>query len=279
MRKIKAFGLVTILIAFAMMFMGSGSSTPSSTQTVSVESKADEHDDSTNVEAVQDTDNNETDEETETEKTTKSDEVLYEITDTNFEYYTNSIGGVEYYGYVEITNTGDNNLYLDKAIFDLEDNDGHLLQSDDFISSAPSVIKPGEKGYFYNGLGSNMIDEGVSTDNGINLVPQITIKQATGEPVRYEVTDTDLREEEYSGLKVTGRVINNTDEDVSYLYLNVIFYDANGKVLGITGTSVSDLAAGNKASFECTTMFANDNLTMDNVADYEIIAEETYMQF
>lgn len=279
MRKIKAFGLVTILIAFAMMFMGSGSSTPSSTQTVSVESKADEHDDSTNAEAVQDTDNNETDEETETEKTTKSDEVLYEITDTNFEYYTNSIGGVEYYGYVEITNTGDNNLYLDKAIFDLEDNDGHLLQSDDFISSAPSVIKPGEKGYFYNGLGSNMIDEGVSTDNGIKLVPQITIKQATGEPVRYEVTDTDLREEEYSGLKVTGRVINNTDEGVSYLYLNVIFYDANGKVLGITGTSVSDLAAGNKASFECTTMFANDNLTMDNVADYEIIAEETYMQF
>ena len=279
MRKIKAFGLVTILIAFAMMFMGSGSSTPSSTQTVSVESKTDEHDDSTNAEAVQDTDNNEADEETETEKSTKSDEVLYEITDTNFEYYTNSIGGVEYYGYVEITNTGDNNLYLDKAIFDLEDNDGHLLQSDDFISSAPSVIKPGEKGYFYNGLGSNMIDEGVSTDNGINLVPQITIKQATGEPVRYEVTDTDLREEEYSGLKVTGRVINNTDEDVSYLYLNVIFYDANGKVLGITGTSVSDLAAGNKASFECTTMFANDNLTMDNVADYEIIAEETYMQF
>ena len=265
-KRFRIAGLVSIMLVFAIMSLGSGSSTPSSTETVKMDNTSSE----TNI-AVE---NNVS----ETESSS-SDEVLYEITDTNFEYYTNSIGSIEYYGYVEITNTGSNNLYLDKAIFDLEDNDGHLLQSDDFISSAPSVIKPGEKGYFYNGIGSNLIDEAVSMDNGINLVPQITIKKATGEPARFEVTDTDMRADDYGSTKVTGRVVNDTDKDVGYLYVNVIFYDANGKVIAITGTSVTDLNAGQKVSFECSAMFTNDAVTMENVANYEVIAEDTYMQF
>lgn len=266
MKRIKLLGLTLIFTAFSAMALGSGSSTPSSTQTVKVESNSNATPVTTNETST-------------SSESNTSTEIIYEITDTNFEYYTNSIGSIEYYGYVEITNTGSNNLYLDKAIFDLEDNDGHLLQSDDFVSSAPSVIKPGEKGYFYNGLGSNLIDEGVSTDNGINLVPQITIKNATGEPIRFDVSDTDLREDNYGSIKVTGRVENNSTKDVGYLYINVIFYDANGKVLGITGTSVTDLTVGSKVSFECTTMFTNDNVTMSNVADYKVIAEDMYMQF
>ena len=268
--KSKWIAIVLCFTLFAGMALGSGSSTPSSTESV----KIGVNDDSTNqTETASEGD------EDSSSKSSESDEVSYEITDTSFEYYTNSIGSVEYYGYVEITNTGTNNLYLDDATFDLEDDDGHLLQSDDFVSSAPSVIQPGEKGYFYNGLGSNLIDDSVSTDNGINLVPQITVKKATGEAKRYEVTDTDLKEGNYGSPKVTGRIINDTDEDVEYIYINVIFYDANGKVLAITGTSVTDIPAEGKASFECDAMFANENATMDSIADYQIIAEETYYQF
>lgn len=265
MKKSKFLAVLMAAGVFMTFAMGSGSSTPSSTTTVSVESSSTEENTGSSSET--------------TEKPVEEDEVLYEITDTSFEYYTNSIGSVEYYGYVEITNTGKSNLYLSKAVFDMEDNDGHLLQSDDFISKAPSVIKPGEKGYFYNGLGSNLIDEGVSTDNGIKLVPQITVKKATGEPKRYEVTDTDIKEDSLGKPKVTGRVINDTSEEIGYLYLNVIFYDKEGKVLAITGTSVTEVPANGKGSFECSAMFANDNAKMDNIADYEIIAEETYMQF
>lgn len=257
MRKGKLLAVLLCFSLFAAMSLGSGSSTPSTTESIKIESET----------------------ASTTEAPITSDEVQYEITDNGFEYYTNSIGSVEYYGFVEITNTGSDNLYLSKAVFDIEDNDGHLLQSDDFISSAPSVIKPGEKGYFYNGLGSNLIDDGVSTSNGINLVPQITVKKATGEPARFEVTDTDLREGSLGDPMVTGRVINDTEQDVGYLYINVIFYDANGKVLAITGTSITDLPAGGKASFECDAMFGNDNVTINNIADYKVIAEDTYMQF
>ena len=264
MRKSKYLAVLLAAGVFMTFAMGSGSSTPSSTTTVNVEN-------SSSTESTS----------TETAEETKpaEDEIKYEVTDSKFEYYTNSIGRVEYYGLVEVTNTGNCNLYLSKAIFDLEDDDGHLLQSDDFISNAPSVIKPGEKGYFYNGLGSNLIDESVSLDKGVNLVPQITVKKATGEPERYEVTDTDLKEGTLGSPTVTGRLINDTSEEISYIYINVIFYDSNWKVLAVSGTSLTEVPANGKQSFECSSVFGNDNVKMSDIANYEVIAEATYMQF
>lgn len=215
-------------------------------------------------------------------KETASNEISYEITDTRFNYYTNSIGTLEYYGIVEVTNTGSSYLYLDDCTFDLEDNDGHLLQSDSMIPSCPDVIAPGEKGYFYSSIGSSSIDDGVSLDNGIKLVPSLSVEVARGGAsaiVEYDVSDTDLRTDDFNRPKVTGRVTNNTDKDNSYLYINVLFYDADGKIIAISGTSVTNLSAGATTSFECSTMFTDDSLTMDSIGSYEIIARDTYMQF
>ncbi|MBQ8921949.1 MAG: zinc ribbon domain-containing protein [Oscillospiraceae bacterium] len=203
----------------------------------------------------------------------------YEITDTDFQYYTNSIGSVEYYGYVEITNTGSTNIYLKDCTFDLEDNDGHLLQSDNFISSCPDIIAPGEKGYFYNGIGASGIDDSVSLDNGIKLVPQYKLEEATGSIVDYQVSDTDMRTDDYGYVKITGRVTNNTDEDDSMLYVQFLFYDSSGKVLAISGTTILDLTAGSTQSFEGSTMFANDTVSIENVAEYKVIARKTYYQW
>lgn|GEM_PF-1305596 len=212
-------------------------------------------------------------------KNDTSGEAVYEISDTGFEYYKNSIGSTEYYGYVEITNTGNKNLYLDNCTFDLEDNDGHLLQSDSFINKCPDIIAPGEKGYFYNSIGENLIDESVSTANGIKLVPQMKIENASGNPVDYEVSDTSLKDGQYGGVKVTGRITNNTNEDDDYLYINIIFYDSAGKVIGITGTSVTELDAGRTVSFDTTTIWGSDSITINSVADYEVIARKGYFQF
>ena len=213
---------------------------------------------------------------------TEAKELKYEITDQDFQYYTNSIGTVEYYGYVEIENTGSAYIYMKDCVFDLEDNDGHLLQSDDFISSCPDVIAPGEKGYFYNGVGSATIDDGVSFDNGVKLVPNLKLEEAKNgseSVVDYEVTDTDLREGSLGEPKVTGRITNNTEVDDGYLYVNVVFYNSDGKVIAITGTSVTDLTAGSTVSFECSGMFMNETATMESIADYKVIARKMHMQF
>ena len=205
--------------------------------------------------------------------------IKYEITDTGFQYYTNSIGIVEYFGFVELTNTGTCDIYLDDCTFDLEDNSGHLLQSDSFISNCPSVISPGEKGYFYNGMGATNIDSGVSFDNGVKLVPQMKLKKANGKPAKYPVSDISVREGDYGYIKITGRVENTSGKDINYLYVTIIFQDKNGKVIGFDGTSITDIGAGMKGSFDTTTYFANDNLKLENIANTIVIAEETYYQW
>lgn len=212
------------------------------------------------------------------EETAEEENFAYELTDSRFSYYTNSIGTVEYYGIIEITNTGSTSIYLDDCTFDLEDNEGHLLQSDDWISSCPDIIAPGEKGYFYNGLGSTKIDSSVSFDNGINLVPNYKLEKATGEIKDFEVSDTDMRIDDYGNIKITGRVTNDTDKDNS-IYLNVIFYNSDGKVLMITGTNVTGLDANTTVSFECTTMFSDDSVNKDDIATYQVIARDSYYQW
>lgn len=205
----------------------------------------------------------------------KSNKADYEVTDTYFNYYLNSIGSVEYFAFVEITNTGSSNLYLGSATFDLEDINGHLLQSDDLISTAPDAIYPGEKGYYYN---MGYIDEGVSLENGVKLVPSYKVEVARQDIVEYEVSDLGIKEDTF-GFSVTGRVQNNTDEDDSYCYINILFYDASGKIAGITGTTITDLTAGSKKSFECSSMFLPNNLSINDVANYKVIARKMMLQF
>ena len=215
------------------------------------------------------------------EESSLSDEakMSYEITDMNFNYYTNSIGTIEYYGFVEIQNTGSTNIYLKDCTFDLEDDNGHLLQSDSFISSCPDIIAPGEKGYFYNGIGGCTIDETVSFDNGIKLVPQYKLESTNSEIIDYDVSDTDMRIDDYGNIKITGRITNNTDEDDSMVYVQFILYDENEKVLAISGTNVMDLTVGATMSFEGSTMFADNSISMDNVKSYTVIARKNFYQF
>ena len=145
------------------------------------------------------------------------------------------------------------------------------------ISTCPDIIAPGETGYFYNSFGS--IDEGVSLDNGVNLVPNYTVEEASGDIVDYDLSDLDFRAGDLGYPTVTGRITNNTTRDDSYLYVNVVFYDANGKTLAVTGTSVTDLNAGSTVSFECPCYFMDDNANMSTIADYKVIARRMYMQF
>ncbi len=203
----------------------------------------------------------------------------YEITDSRFEYYENSIGDIEYYGIVEVTNTGDCNMYMDKCTFDLEDNTGHLLQSDSSILSCPQVVAPGEKGYFYNGLGSSRIDKSVSLDNGVKLAPQLTISKAKEMPHRYPTSDVSISKDDMWGIKITGRVENDTTEKADLLYVRILCYDKDGKVILIVGTTMMDVAAGNKASFDTKTVFSNDNIKFEDIVDTKVIVEPLYYQF
>ena len=206
-------------------------------------------------------------------------DLKYEITDIYENIYDNPYVGKMYDVVIEVTNTGNAPLYLDKCTLDYEDNDGHLLQttSDFSISKAPAVIQPGEKGYFYTN-GSTSFDPDVSFDNGVKLVPQLKLVKATGELKSYEVTDTTVYNNGYGGVGVKGRIINDTDKEVSLLYITTVYYNAEGHVIGVSYSSVTDVQPNSKTSFDDSGTL-NTQMSLDMVADYKVYAAEMYLQF
>ena len=208
-----------------------------------------------------------------------SDNIQYMVSDLSFDYYRNSIGDIEYYGIVGIKNTGNTPIYMKNCVFDLEDKNGHLLQSDDMISDAPSWIAPGETGYFYNSL-NTLLDDSVSLENGLKLVAQITLKKANDTPIEYSVSDTSLQKVgSFENFKITGRITNHTEKDQQYLYINIILFDNAGNTIGISGTSITNLYAGATVSFDWDAYFINKNITYEDVHSFKVIARDHYYQW
>lgn len=264
-----------ILVIVISAVSGGGESSSQNSSTQIIESVTDtKDDDPSSVPDVQSSDD--------LDSVQSDDEVSgfsYEVTDTVFHYYTNSIGSREYSGIIEITNTGTTNIYLKDCIFDLEDDNGHLLQSYDFISSCPDIIAPGEKGYFYNGITSTMIDDSVSLENGINFVPKYEVVEARGDIVDYEITDTEMREDDFGFTKITGRITNNAEEDDGLVYIQFVFKDSNDKIMFIFGHNVTGLDAGSTQSFEATNSFGDETIDQNEIATYEVIARKGYYQW
>lgn len=205
----------------------------------------------------------------------------YETNVVRFDYYTNSIGSFEYHGIVEVKNTSDHDLYLDTASssFDIEDASGHLITTEKFISACPDVISPGETGYFYNGLGGDSTDMSVDASQALNLVANVSVEDSRVANVRYPVTDTALTTSSDGVMHVTGRVENDTNEDDSLMYVQVELFDADGNILAVTGTTLTDLTAGSQQGFDISCLFISDAVKADQVASYQVIANKQVYQF
>ena len=128
-------------------------------------------------------------------------------------------------------------------------------------------------------------DFGVSLKNGIKLVPTFTVevcKHGEEAIVDYDVSDVAIRDNNHGlGLKVTGRLTNNTSEATNSIdvMVVVVFFDKNGEILDIGYTYANEMAAGGKTSFEVTTLFGNKKVKKKDVADYKVIARGSFMQF
>ncbi len=203
--------------------------------------------------------------------------MAYEITDVINIIEDSSYGsGKRFRVIVEVTNTGDTPIYLSDCVLDYEDNNGHLLHTYDFLSVVPDIVQPNEKGYFYTN-GSSAFDDDVSFENGCNLVPKVTITKAKGELKRHEVSDTSLYNS-YGTVGCKGRITNETDEEISNIYVQVVYYDKDGRVLGISGTNVSNIKATDRTSFDLSGILMNE-FSVEDVADYVVYADEYYYQY
>lgn len=208
----------------------------------------------------------------------KRSEAQFTMSIVKFDIAKESYGNnFEYYAIVEIANHSDGSIYISDASFDLEDNTGHLIQTNDFeVSIYRTIIKPGEIGYLYN---TYAIDIKNTTDyENLVLKPQFKAQSTHVVLTEYEVLDTSLSNGTF-GISVTGRIRNNTNKDDSYVYVRVVYYDEDGKALGISGSSVTGLDAGKTVSFEISGISMNSDFSINDVANYEVLAEESYYGF
>ena len=205
-------------------------------------------------------------------------EIAYEITDivNRIEDSDYVDSGKVFSVIIEVKNTGRVPLYMDDCILDYEDNNGHLLQTYDFMSKVPDIIAPGEKGYFYTN-GTVAFDSDVTFKNGCNLVPSITLVKASGELKRHKVTDTSLYSS-YGTVGCRGRLINDTNETIDAIYVQVVYYDKKGRVLDISGTNLYDIPSNRKTSFDISGIFMH-KFSVDDVSNYVVFADEWYYQF
>ena len=180
-----------------------------------------------------------------------------------------------YEAIVEIENTGDTAVYLDGKSFDLESKDGHLIQTDSYVSTAPDVIRPGEKGYFHNQGGTTINDQSVDMNN-LTFVPHYTIRKANKLPHDFRASDLSFTNGIY-GATVTGRVYNDTNEEQS-IYIDVIFYDENDDCIGISGTNVYGMMPNEYTSFEISGLFTREDSDISRVRKYFLYPRETVYQ-
>lgn len=189
--------------------------------------------------------------------------------------YTDSIGSNWVRIALPVRNTGNTDLYLSAGTMDLEDADGHLVDSKSLISVYPQVIKPGETAWYFD---DTTLEE--SPASPLSLVPHVDVKKASAACVRYEVSDVSFTDETYGGIKVTGRIENTSDAEESWINVAVLLYDENEQFLGVIRTYVTEtVQPGDKIGFSATSLSNYDQLTVSDIAQYRIYAYPEQFQF
>lgn len=214
-------------------------------------------------------------EEPEGESVSSGDSTAWEVGEGKVVTWTDSIGSGWVQIIVPVTNTGTDNLYLSTGTMDLEDETGHLVDSRSMVSVYPDVIQPGETAFYYEET-TLEIEENTT----LKVVPHVEVSKAKVDCIRYDVSDLTLKDEEYGGIALTGRVENTTEEEGSMVYVTALLYGSGNEPLAQAFTILDkNLAAGDKIGFSASTFSVPDSVTMDAVDHYEVFAYPTQFQF
>ena len=170
----------------------------------------------------------------------------YEISDSIICAYENPSvrSGYSYDAYVEITNTGDSNIYAKDMSFSIQDEDGNVVMVDPDISVFPVIIQPGEKGYIFNQFGKELLGV-TSSEQTLSLVPTFAVVNAENVAHTYPVSEFSA-ERVGSQYVLSGSVMNDTDEVVPSMYVMIATYGSDGRCNGLTGQFVENVGANSK---------------------------------
>lgn len=189
--------------------------------------------------------------------TTQNVPLAFEITDNSLSIYKNSsyTSGYAWDAYVEVKNTGTDNIYLSDLAFLVETDDGESVMMDRQLSVFPSVLKPGEHGYIYNQFGSELVYQSNSTKPIAEAYPQIAdgrvglhlrvsakVNLSTATPGTYSIVDNSVKMEDglHGGKAMTCQVTNESGAIGSNLTAVFVTYtDSEDGDDGLKCTSIT----------------------------------------
>ena len=207
------------------------------------------------------------------ETTENANKVDYEVGEGFAEVWTDSINSKWIRIAVPVKNTGNVNLYLSSSSFDVENKDGEIVDTIDYVSAYPQVLKPGETAYYYE----ETLYEGKDVKD-LKVVGEAEAEKATVDCIRYAISEDKIKTDEFGETKLLGRVENVTDLDGSEVYITVNFFDKDGKFLSQQFEILdNDLKAGAKKGFE--TICDSFDLKASDVGSYEVYAFPYQYQF
>ena len=208
-----------------------------------------------------------------TEKTEPAKKADYEVGEGTVRTRTDSIGTKWIAVAVPVKNTGNTALYLSSSSVDIENADGTLADTVSSVSVSPQVLQPGETAWYYE---ETFFEGDMSGE--YKAVPHIKAKEASVDCIRYEVSEVQVRDTDYFGAGITGRVLNTTEEDGDMVYVWAQLFDADGNLLESAFTITDGtLAAGEKTGFSVSV--DNTDIRASDIADTVIYAYPSQYQF
>lgn len=189
----------------------------------------------------------------------------FETSLLSFEIEPND-GSPRYNAIVGVKNTGDVAINLGWTPFSVTDSENKLIATENssMIYAQPSVVYPGEVGYYFAARVDLPAD--IDTSATYNLVYDTdSIRVADTEGVSdYEVINISFPDDDY--MNIIGEVVNGSDTgDVDVL---CVCYDESGEIVTIGGTMV-ELTTNHNTYFEIINYAAWGK---DNITDYKVIA-------
>lgn len=182
------------------------------------------------------------------ETASKEEKISAEITQTALQAWKDSIGTIWAHGAIEITNTGDVPIQIGDISISFVGDDNSILGTASMVLPIPEIILPGETAY----AGDSTTIEGIDDPAKIvKIEANIDYDKTDKQPQILEVQDLKIIPSNFGGPKVTGRVVNTSQENADDIRIIVALFDENDNLLGIyRASSYVTLAPGKNMGFE-----------------------------
>lgn len=173
----------------------------------------------------------------------------------------------------QLRNVGENWVQIAPrdSDYEIKAPNGNVVAANDFRHAYPTNLAPGAVGYLID----QFVEGSVPIENITTLTVFPRFRDLDERPARrLDARNVTLRSDDLpGGLFVTGEAENVGEEDVASAHAGVVFFDAEGNIVGASTTDMlQHVAVGETKAFETR---PSNPLEETDVANFEVFVSPT----